>query len=510
MGRVRGRRSIVAVATIFGLAFLGSPVRAAGQSYVVTSLADTTADDGACTLREAILAANNAAANDDCGPASPNDDTITFSVSGTITLGSTLPSIAGGGLAIDGGGTITVSGDGKGRVLETDSDADVTLENITISGGLGSLGGGIYNAGVLTVTGSTISGNEVTGFSRGGGIYNADTGTLRVTRSTISRNVASSNGGTGGGIYNLGMLTVTSSTISENGATDGGSGGGIYNAGGTVTVINSTISGNSATAVGGGIDAGGTVTVINSTISGNFVRDTYARGGGIAFASGSLMIINATIALNSVIGEQARDAGIWASGDTSVFFKNSIVALNQGYGDENCSSVPIGASGTNFDTDGSCGVGFTQVTAAALNLGSLADNGGPTRTHALQSGSVAIDAASDCTLPNGAPVTTDQRGVARPQDGDGDSSAVCDVGAYEVEAAATASPSPSPAASPSASPAGTATAPVTPPATDATRLAASTESSLLVAGLIVLAAVALGVGFLVPTWARRIRPARRR
>ncbi len=509
MGRVRGRRSIVAVATIFGLAFLGSPVRAAGESYVVTSLADTTADDGACTLREAILAANNAAANDDCGPASPNDDTITFFVSGTITLGSTLPSIAGGGLTIDGSGAITVSGGGTVRVLETDPDADVTLLNITISGGYEDFGGGILNDGVLLVIGSTISGNEVVGEGggKGGGIFN--TGRLTVADSTISDNVASGQGSQGGGIYNAGgEVTVIDSTISGNAATDLGSGGGIYNDGGTVVVMNSTISRNSATSSGGGIDADRTVTVINSTISGNEVTYTYARGGGIAFRSGSLMIIHATIAFNRVDGDEATDAGISPLDNTSgVFFKNSIVALNQG--GQNCSYAPMSTSGTNFATDDSC-FGFTQVTAAALNLGSLAANGGPTLTHALQSGSVAIDAASDCTLPNGAPVTTDQRRVARPQDGDGDSSAACDVGAYEVEAAAAASPSPSPAASPSASPAGTATAPVTPPATDATRLAASTESSLLVAGLIVLAAVALGVGFLVPTWARRVRPARRR
>jgi len=183
------------------------------------------------------------------------------------------------------------------------------------------------------------------------------------------------------------------------------------------------------------------------------------------------------------------------------------VALNFG-GDSGDCSTAVSANGTNFDTDGSCGAGFTKVTPAELNLGPLADNGGPTKTHALQTGSVAIDAASDCTLLDGTtPVTTDQRGVLWPQDGDDDSSAVGDVGAYEVEAAAAASPSPSPAGSPSASPAGTATAPVTPPATDETEHVA-TGNSLLAGGLVALAA-ALG-GLLVPTWVRRIRQARSR
>jgi hypothetical protein len=80
----------------------------------------------------------------------------------------------------------------------------------------------------------------------------------------------------------------------------------------------------------------------------------------------------------------------------------------------------------NFATNGGC-PGFTEVTSAQLNLGPLANNGGPTQTHALLSGSVAIDAAPDCTLVDGAtPVTEDQRGVARPQ------GAACDVGAYEA------------------------------------------------------------------------------
>ena len=69
-------------------------------------------------------------------------------------------------------------------------------------------------------------------------------------------------------------------------------------------------------------------------------------------------------------------------------------------------------------------------------LGPLADNGGPTETHALLAGSPAIDAGLEvCTDPEGlAALTTDQRGVARPMDGDGEGTAACDIGAYEVEA----------------------------------------------------------------------------
>ncbi|MEJ5223832.1 MAG: CSLREA domain-containing protein, partial [Anaerolineales bacterium] len=147
------------------------PAYAAG--YVVDSLADNnTASDGFCTLREAIESANNAG-NGDCGANSAADDAITFSVSGTITLGSSLPTIVSGQgtLTIDGGGNITVSGNNLYRVMQVNSGADLTLQNLTIANGNAGLGsgGGIVNNGTLTVTGSTFSGNSA---DLGGGIDN--------------------------------------------------------------------------------------------------------------------------------------------------------------------------------------------------------------------------------------------------------------------------------------------------------------------------------------------------
>jgi hypothetical protein len=63
-----------------------------------------------------------------------------------------------------------------------------------------------------------------------------------------------------------------------------------------------------------------------------------------------------------------------------------------------------------------------------------ANNGGPTQTHALISGSPAIDAGGPvCTNADGNPLLTDQRGEARPVDGDGDGQAACDIGAFEVQ-----------------------------------------------------------------------------
>lgn len=123
---------------------------------------------------------------------------------------------------------------------------------------------------------------------------------------------------------------------------------------------------------------GGTVTVRDSTFSGNSAP--WRRGG--------------------------------ISNDAAVTIKNSIVGNSpEGEDCENWSSLRV--EGVNFATDGSC-AGFTVVTSDELNLGLLTDNGGPTQTHALLEGSVAIDAVRDCTDLEGNAVETDQRGGGAP------------------------------------------------------------------------------------------------
>jgi hypothetical protein len=192
----------------------------------------------------------------------------------------------------------------------------------------------------------------------------------------------------GGGILNLGTLEVNNSTISGNRA--GTFSGGIHNVG-TLTVNNSTISGNSAGTDNGGIGnaSAGTLTVNNSTISGNSANN---NGGGIG--NGSTATLN-----------------------------NTIVANNEG---GNCAGLPVTDDGGNLEWPGNdCGF---ALSADPL-LGPLADNGGPTQTHALQPDSPAIDAAVECPPP-----ATDQRGVSRPQ---GDA---CDIGSFELEKLDTEAP----------------------------------------------------------------------
>ena len=330
-----------------------------------------TNDSGAGSLRQAIA---------DAMPG----DTIDFNLAGcpcTITLTSG-ELVIGKSLTIQGPGAsqLTVSGGGVSRVFFTGrlditpSGFTVTLDGLTVTGGNG-----------VGAFGSIIT---------GGGIFNNIGTTLTVSNSTISGNTAD----LGGGLFNnAGTLTLNNSTVSGNTAINYG---GISNNNGTMTVTNSTISGNSAISTGGGLGNNfSTMTVTNSTISGNSAG---FQGGGIANNSSSI-----------------------------VTFKNTIIANGPSGG--NCGG--LGATtpvGVNFSTDNSC-AGFTQVTAAQLNLGSLQDNGGPTFTHALLPGSVAIDAVTDCTDLSAMPVTTDQRGKPRPADGDGNGSALCDAGAFELQ-----------------------------------------------------------------------------
>ena len=144
----------------------------------------------------------------------------------------------------------------------------------------------------------------------------------------------------------------------------------------------------------GGINNNGTLTLINSTVSGN----SAAEGGSIRNLRG-------TVTLTNMLVED----------DCQVSEGSSIVSL--GYNIES----PGNTCGFDQATD------QVDITAAELNLGSLQDNGGPTETHALGAGSLAIDVIpeAECVDADGAPLTTDQRGEPRDS--------MCDVGAFEVK-----------------------------------------------------------------------------
>ena len=415
------------------LAVLGvQPARAAG--LVVNSAADTIANDGFCTLREAITNANgNSQLYSSAGEcaAGSGADAITFAADYTITLvGSQLPVITS---------EITITGNGAAntilqahalpntatyRVLEISAAGNLTLDGVTVRNGKGFLGGGILNWGTATITASTLNGNTAT--FDGGGISNF--GTATITASTLSGNTA---GNYGGGIYNWGTATITASTLSSN--TADYNGGGIYNDG-TATITASTLNGNTAN-FGGGIYNYGTATITASTISGNtanegggisnraslsvanstLVGNSATTGGGGAILSGNsgtATLTNVTISGNA----SASQAAVWNESGT-LHLTNTIIANSTGAAD--CKNdATLGTNVNNLVEDNTC---FPALSGDPL-LAPLADNGGDTQTLALLAGSPAIDAGTNVGCP-----ATDQRGVARPQNG------TCDIGAYEFE-----------------------------------------------------------------------------
>ncbi len=420
-----GQRSKWALCTVLlvglALTLVPAPRVHAATLTVNTLLDDTTNGDGLCTLREAITAANNNADYNDCAATGYGDDTITFSVSGIITLSAQLPVItaAGGALTIDGAGqSVTISGNDAVRLFSVGAGATLNLQNLTLANGRASTGGGVRNGGTLQASNcifaSNVSTTTVMGLG-GGAIYNDNHTTLMVSRSVFSDNRAAM---AGGGIFVRagGAVTITQSTFSGNSASGSG---GISNDNGTMIVTGSTFSGNSATSGGGGIGNGGTLTVTNCTFSGNSAG-TY--GGGINNGR-TLTVINSTFSGNSA----TTGGGIRNGGTATVY--NTIIAGSTG---GNCSGT-ITNGGNNLDDGATCGWGTNNGSMSNTDpqLGPLADNGGPTWTFALLAGSPAIDGVT-YNPPNNCPAT-DQRGYARPVDGDRNGSALCDIGAFEYQ-----------------------------------------------------------------------------
>ncbi|QDV19782.1 Putative peptidyl-prolyl cis-trans isomerase [Gimesia panareensis] len=323
-----------------------------------------------------------------------------------------------------------------------------------------SSGGGIVSqSGSVILSGTTVDQNNAEGF--GGGIYAIDS-SITLNNSTVSTNV-SSNGG-GGGIYqNGGTLTLNGSTITDNttgAATDGGglyvfdttttvtdstfylnrssgSGGGLRQSGGSLTVRGSTFYDNSALfGDGGAISSGAdTTALINSTLSGNSAE---YNGGGIFFSNPvdfvSGIINNSTIANNTA---NQSGGGLYASFDT-ITLNNTLIADNSASSSGNDVSAYVNgsysliesAAGINNDISG-----FNFITGQDPGLLPLADNGGLTLTHALNTSSIAIDAGDPGFDPSTftPELTLDQRGSARVADGNHDSTSRVDIGAYEAE-----------------------------------------------------------------------------
>ena len=423
-------RTAVALFVIFGIVQVAD-----AATITVNSLADP-GGQGICALRDAITAANTEASFNGCAAGGGND-TIVFSVTGTITLGGPLPAVANT-LTIQGPAVsppaITVDGAHQFQVLSFESGATLNVNNVSIANGTGGItivnGSGIAR-GMLNVNHCTFSGNSASG---GGAI---DAVWMSITDSNFVGNSSTDPLLGGGAILGFGtedgaILNVTNDTFSDN--TSASVGAAILDFYGSPAVANSTFVGNSASLGGaifllGNASVGGSLSVTNSTFSGNSAN----TGGAIYNASGSLEATN-----NTFVGNSASDGAGIVNFDGTADVKGAILAGNSG---GNCFafSGAVTDVGYNLSDDDSCefnqSSSANNVTDAELNLdpNGLQSNGGPAQTIALESGSVAINQipVSDCTDQSSPParLLTDQRGVLRPQ------FTACDIGAYEYDTA---------------------------------------------------------------------------
>jgi hypothetical protein len=397
-GAVRGPAGLNAGSTVDVGAYEAS------SSYLVTSADDSFAVG---TLRTAAGWANVSSNANPANLSNPAPNTIVFDTDGvfstpqTITLNPNLGTLEFSGTtvpaAIDGPGPgmVAVSGGGNVGVFQVDSDVTAGLIGLTVTDGASGLGGGVNNAGDLTIQDCVLSDNSAFG---GGGISN--TGDLTLMSSTLEGNLA--NQGFGGGISNNGTMAVVDSALSDNTAAQGG--GAIAN-NSTLTLTNVTIAGNAAGTSGGGIDqVGGALTAVNVTITGNSVG-AVGSGGGLDVELGSAALYNTIVALNT----KGTGTGAGASDITVASPRTLSGSFNL---------IGTGGSGGLIN-----GVNDNQVGVANPLLGTLANNGGPTQTIAVLPGSPAIGAGSSSIRGVNVP-PTDQRGVVRPANS-------VDVGAFQ-------------------------------------------------------------------------------
>ena len=397
-------------------------------SGLTVNLASDTEQEGSMTLRQAITQAN----------LDGGGDTITFDsglAGSTLTLtqgellvtaGMTIIGLGADQLTIDGqstsrifdihvdsgqrveirdftlqnGNGIGLNASGRGGAIY--NAADLSLQNVTLSGNSAVYGGGLENVGVATLVNDRILGNNGVW---GGGLFNE--GTLTSTNLIVEGNFADY----GGGIGNSGTLSVSSSVVASNTAAAGGgaiwnggfvrstntmltgnsaeTGGGVSNESSLVSQ-NDTFSGNTSTSSGGGLSNQGQFIATNDTLCENL---TAGSGGGIA-NTGTLTLTNNTIAGN---GARVTGGGIENDAVGTLNLLNTIVIGNTAPLASNVSGSLSGQSSHNQVS----GVLAETLQTDRSGLPLLANHGGLTWTVPLVAGSPAMGAGTVLTTVTG-------------------------------------------------------------------------------------------------------------
>ena len=393
-------RRIVSVFLAAAVSLAVWAAASAAQAAVFIPTKTTDSADGACTpqdcsLREAILAANQ----------NPGDDVILLHA-GTYTLtlagsgedlGATGDLDIQGNLVLlgDGAASTIIDGGGLDRIFQVPDGVTVEIRDVTLRNGRApGLGGAILNAGNLTLLRSLVTGNASVAGPEGPGF--------------------------GGGLYSNGnhaSLTVTQSTFANNSSQRGGGG---LAAGGAMSLANDTISNNHADAdFGGGLYVFGTSRAVANNVT--IVENSALRGGGLLVEDNAFIGIAPVISNSIIAGNTAKTSqpDCWGPVDSSY---NLI-----GFADVTCN----GPSAANHDV---VGIGVP----IPAKVGALQSVGGPTPVRPLGPGSPALDAGNPA--PPGSPRAcepVDQRGAARPGTLSAGSPR-CDIGAYEATSACVA------------------------------------------------------------------------
>jgi CSLREA domain-containing protein len=381
----------------------------------VKTVADTLSNDDLCSLREALINANtNQMTWSDCDRGSDVDvDEIRFDgalATRTIELQSPLPAIEGPTSVIGPAGegqAIILDGGEAFSLISTGESPFLHLQNLVLTRGAGQRGAAIDAPNALEliiercriVDNSTTAGPVISINRNLGGAAS-----FTMADSTVRGNRNSSQGASGKVLrIDQGVARIERSEISDNSATGDLGVGTLYVNESELVVINSTISGNR---LGGG-----------------------AGGAAIYLRNSAVDLVHATIVDNRSLIPTAKAVFANASGggSASLTIVNSLLLPDSG-GSAVCGSLNAQwFESSSFSSDPNCLQSSPPVSVEEVRLLPLDDNGGLTRTHALEPRSVAIDAAGDCANIDPS-LDVDQRSEPRP----GVNSSDCDAGAYEA------------------------------------------------------------------------------